>query len=61
MKETVLLQSGEATCRGELAFRYVKGERAKILDTNQDGTLQIVLLEGEGNLLTVDKEMITYM
>lgn len=60
MKEVMLMRSGEATCRGEVAFRYEKGERAKLYCDHENGEIQILLLEGagKGNLLTVDREMI---
>lgn len=60
MKEVMLTKSGEATCRGEVAFRYEEGERAKLYRNHENGEIEILLLEGEGkgNLLTVDRETI---
>lgn len=63
MKEVILAQSGEATCRGEVAFRYEEGERAKVYRDHENGEIEILLVEGEGkgSLLTVGHDMITFV
>jgi len=59
-KQATFKQDGTIECRGEHAFSYKAGEAVTILDEQADGTLQIVVSEGEGKgtLVYLDKEIL---